>query len=1249
MKEIKKTKKNLNTITAWLIFFACAFAPVHCTQEYLTNIHQLFENTVADDENAVMQAIRSLEIGYSGEENDTGVTGDITLPTAGADGVSISWASDNEAVIDVRTPGTGVVTQPEPGENDIRVTLTATLTSNAVVRTKTFILTVIISVLGEDAIAVTNAKTNLMIIYNSGDSASSVTKDITLPAELDGVMIAWVSNNDAIDVTSTPGTGMVTRPDTADTMVRLTATLTKNTAMYTKTFDLNVKVSDAGAVEAAKNNLAITHSSGDSVASVIGDITLPVKLANGVTITWASNNDAIDVTSTPGTGTVTRPSDMDLAVTLTATLTKGTANDTKEFMLNILANFDDLTRFVDVFIGTQYSHSESYQASRVYPVASVPFGMVVFTPVTGFHGGVSWGSPDDNAGGRTSGRQLPTYLAKYSSHREKIKGFSAYSFQGVPCNISHDFLMMPSTVDADGENEWLSNQAAGNPPDDFKVHTSRVHRTGEAERKTAAGNLNEEWAEPGYYRVKTKRDTVIEISATKRTGIMKITYPSTATAGYFHLASYTRVDGFDDANSWVRAKSGNDKALEGQVRAGKVCGEGGDFRYIMFMYGEFDRSYAEDTVRSDGNEIRVKFDLSTVTKVVVYKFGLSYVDLANAQMNLLGREARPGREATLTEPAVPPVTGGVGENVALSFDQVKANARNAWDVALNKIKVRNNHDGTGVDYTTRTSDKRRLYTFLFRSLLHPNIFSDVDGRYVGFNGSSTVGENQNAYHTLPAAQENQYQYFSNWDIYRTQIPLLALIDKQVSRDIARSLLNNANQAGNADNSGGFTRWGVANHDSGLMGGNPASSVMISSQYALGADLSKAEQDQIIQVFERSGKLADLKLKGSETSGCNHEASTCYLAESGFNAGATTSNTRSGGAATIKSAEIRNNPFSNILELAVADYTKAAFIRRSIQQHGETDRAVTDLETKAAVYKDSSTGWTQLFRDGASDSLFKTRTIKRYTMHNSNSCSWFGIHRCYLEGNKVQYEWAMPHDMAGRFAEGNESNTVHATTKIVSNSSVLRKLNRHFALNDLISGEVGTTYNAGSQVGFGTPYVYYYIGRPNETMKIVRQKLLDRYWDDNFIAYPGNEDAGSMSSRFVVEYTGLYNHSFGTGRLLLMYPAFDYIEFNLDDNGKKVILTRDPTSTAPSSSLNACVEKTTITGFDHDMDPTTPPQSGVEHTKSYINYKNFSERTVISFKIVPRPVDVVSGRTLDCRTVTTWGRKEGDIPPSDTDL
>ena len=63
---------------------------------------------------------------------------DITLPTAGPDGVAISWASTKTGTIST----TGVVTTPFNGSN-VSVTLTATLTKSSVTRTKTFELTVI--------------------------------------------------------------------------------------------------------------------------------------------------------------------------------------------------------------------------------------------------------------------------------------------------------------------------------------------------------------------------------------------------------------------------------------------------------------------------------------------------------------------------------------------------------------------------------------------------------------------------------------------------------------------------------------------------------------------------------------------------------------------------------------------------------------------------------------------------------------------------------------------------------------------------------------------------------------------------------------------------------------------------------------------------------------------------------------------------------------------------------------------------
>lgn len=62
----------------------------------------------------------------------------ITLPTEGNAGSTITWSSSNESVIS----NTGVVTRPAMGEADVKVTLTATLTFGSDTATKTFEVTV---------------------------------------------------------------------------------------------------------------------------------------------------------------------------------------------------------------------------------------------------------------------------------------------------------------------------------------------------------------------------------------------------------------------------------------------------------------------------------------------------------------------------------------------------------------------------------------------------------------------------------------------------------------------------------------------------------------------------------------------------------------------------------------------------------------------------------------------------------------------------------------------------------------------------------------------------------------------------------------------------------------------------------------------------------------------------------------------------------------------------------------------------
>ena len=126
-------------------------------------------------------------------------------------------------------------------------------------------------------------------------------------------------------------------------VVTLTATITSNSASDTKEFALTVQpvMSDLAAVEADKAALAIGYGPGDSASRVTGNIFLPTSGTDGSTITWATSNPSIISIS----GGVTVPTDSDASVTMTATLTRGSASDNATFLLTVKATL--LTSWVD--------------------------------------------------------------------------------------------------------------------------------------------------------------------------------------------------------------------------------------------------------------------------------------------------------------------------------------------------------------------------------------------------------------------------------------------------------------------------------------------------------------------------------------------------------------------------------------------------------------------------------------------------------------------------------------------------------------------------------------------------------------------------------------------------------------------------------------------------------------------------------------------------------------------------------------
>ena len=172
-----------------------------------------------------------------------------------------------------------------------------------------------------------------------------VDGDFTLPSKGNtGSDVTWtVAKNDYVVIDTDGYSVKVVRPayEDGDVTVTFTATITMQGVSDTK--DIPVKIikekSDQDIVTAAYESLDIATK-----GAVMGNIDLPSEVAvegamKKAVVTWKSSDSAI-VTDTvkdgKAAGVVTRPAE-DTEVTLTASITCGTVQKTKTFVLNVIA------------------------------------------------------------------------------------------------------------------------------------------------------------------------------------------------------------------------------------------------------------------------------------------------------------------------------------------------------------------------------------------------------------------------------------------------------------------------------------------------------------------------------------------------------------------------------------------------------------------------------------------------------------------------------------------------------------------------------------------------------------------------------------------------------------------------------------------------------------------------------------------------------------------------------------------------
>lgn len=672
-----------------------------------------------------------------------------------------------------------------------------------------------------------------------------------------------------------------------------------------------------------------------------------------------------------------------------------------------------------------------------YPGAVMPFGMLQWSP--------------ENTRGKHTRTASPS---GYQYDATRIRGFSLTHVSGAGCaGASGDVPMMPVTV-----------PVAASPAADVRD-----------ERYAADFRHEDEQATPGSYRVKLANGVQVVLAAATRSGMASFDFPKHQPANLLIRVSDSEV-GSSDASIAVDPAN---RMVSGSVTSGNFCGylAKADQRsyYTLYFVASFDQPFTATGTWQDasvhdgataekgatgydekgfpvpgkGSGAWVSFD--PAKGPVHVRVGISYVSVDNARANL-------GEE--------------IPENA--SVEQVSDRAHAAWNDMLGRIAV----DGGNAE------QHAVFYTALYHSLLHPNVFSDINGEYRGFDQQT---------HRVAGSQKIQYANFSGWDVYRSQLQLVAWLLPDVAGDMAQSLYNQARQ-----NDGEWDRW---THNSGgthVMSGDPAVPAL-ADIYAFGGrnfDLQGAYASMVhAATVPTAHDLSD--------DGCNVE---CVGQRPSLDQWlklhyiATASHAWGGAAET--------------LEDATADFA---------------------LSQLADDVHDTANAQRFLARSGYWRNLYNSNATAHegYIQNRNADGSWPafspGSDDGFVEGSAAVYLWMVPFDVHGLFqAMGGSAKASARLDRFFHDE------HGHWAVTD--AGPLHAELN--NEPSVATPWLYDFAAQPYKTQDTVRT-VLERYWKNAPDGIPGNDDLGEMSSWYVWSALGLYPEVPGRAELLISSPLFPH--------------------------------------------------------------------------------------------------------------
>ena len=702
----------------------------------------------------------------------------------------------------------------------------------------------------------------------------------------------------------------------------------------------------------------------------------------------------------------------------------------------------DAVDYIDPFIGTRHMGKD-------FPGATVPLSMVKLSPDEG--GSISY---------------------RYDSR--SIQGFSFTHLGGADGGELGNLLVTPTTGPL--QTFWGGGRSG---PGYGSTYTKST-----------------EQASAGYYAVTLDNPkTRAEMTVAPHSGILRFTFPENEQARIQIDLSH-RNGGTSLHQTY---KMADDHTITGQIDYTKAGG-GWGCTYTAYYYLQFSKPFTKygvwsATLPPDWNAPKFQMSRTNNTSSTAFVQACKAAEVIpdckekeGSHLGFYSEFATKAGEAVLVKAGISFVSmAGAKSNLTAeipdwNFDAVHQQARAAWSKEIGRFAV---EGGT-------EDNKTIFYSALYRALQFPQIDQDLDGNYPGGD-----------FRPHHASSFINRTIFSGWDVYRSEFPLLCLIDPKVVSDQINSMVSLAETNGTHY----YDRWEIMGYYSGIMIGNPEV-VVINDAYQKG-----------IRGFDPA-KSYEYSVNSVQKFG---------YSKLGYNSG----------------------NISETMEYGLDDWNLAQLA----QALGKKD--------DAAKYQQASTSYKQIFDPdqawtydpAGTDAKPEWKGWFRAKDGNGKFVPWTGLleEKTTREATVYQAGWTACFDAPGMIAlDGGDDLFVAKLRDFFERTP-------DFSTWSPYSGTKNPYHKKGQEPwwnSYNNPvnepteliaFLFNRAGAPWLTQKWVRQS--EKVYLTGPEGMPGDDDCGQMSAWYVLAASGLHQSCPGDQRYEIFTPLFD-----------KVTLTLDPTYT-----------------------------------------------------------------------------------------